>query len=46
MLVLPGIVTAVKYPALAWVIALALTLIFVSGWYFSISRLGVLTQAR
>jgi len=44
-LVLPGIVIAVNFPALAWATALALTLIFVLGWYFSISRLGVLAQA-
>ena len=44
-LVLPGIVIAVKFPALAWAVALALTLIFVLGWYFSISRLGVQAEA-
>ena len=44
-LVLPGIVIGVNFPALAWATALALTLIFVLGWYFSISRLGVLAQA-
>ena len=44
-LVLPGIAIAVNFPALAWATALALTLIFVLGWYFSISRLGVLAQA-
>jgi Fuc2NAc and GlcNAc transferase len=45
MLVLPGIVIAVNFPALAWATALALTLIFVLGWYLVISRLGVLAQA-
>jgi len=45
MLVLPGILMAVIFPAQAWAIALALTLVFVLGWYFSISRLGVLAQA-
>ncbi len=44
-LVLPGIVIAVNFPALAWAIALVLTLIFVLGWYFTISRLGVLAKA-
>jgi Fuc2NAc and GlcNAc transferase len=44
-LVLPGIVVAVIFPVLAWAVALALTLIFVLGWYFWISRLGVSTQA-
>ena len=44
-LVLPGIVIGVNFPALAWATALALTLIFVLGWYFSMRRLGVLAQA-
>jgi len=44
-LVLPGIVIAVNFPALAWATALVLTLIFVLGWYFSISRLGVPAKA-
>ena len=44
-LVLPGIVIAVNFPALAWAVALALTLIFILGWYFSISRLGVQAEA-
>ena len=44
-LVLPGIVIAVNFPALAWAVALVLALIFVLGWYFSISRLGVLAEA-
>jgi len=33
-LVLPGIVIAVNFPALAWATALVLTLIFVLGWFF------------
>ena len=44
-LVLPGIVIAASFPALAWAIALVLTLIFVLGWYFTISRLGLLAKA-
>jgi Fuc2NAc and GlcNAc transferase len=44
-LVLPGIMIAVNFPALAWATALALTLIFVLGWYLIISRLKVLAQA-
>jgi Fuc2NAc and GlcNAc transferase len=40
-LVLPGIVVAVNFPVLAWVVALALTLTFVLSWYLLISRLGV-----
>ena len=33
VLVLPGIVMAIYFPALAWATALALTLIFVLGWF-------------
>jgi UDP-N-acetylmuramyl pentapeptide phosphotransferase/UDP-N-acetylglucosamine-1-phosphate transferase len=40
-LVLPGIVVAVNFPVLAWVVALALTLTFVLSWHLLISRLGV-----
>jgi Fuc2NAc and GlcNAc transferase len=43
-LVLPGIVVAVNFPALAWAAVLALTLIFVLGWCRLISRSGVPTQ--
>jgi UDP-N-acetylmuramyl pentapeptide phosphotransferase/UDP-N-acetylglucosamine-1-phosphate transferase len=43
-LVLPGIVVAVNFPALAWATVLALTLIFVLGWCLLISRSGVPTQ--
>ncbi|MFC1688440.1 glycosyltransferase family 4 protein [Pseudomonadota bacterium] len=38
ILVLPGIVLAVRFPALAWAIALVLTLIFVLGWHFLLRR--------
>jgi Fuc2NAc and GlcNAc transferase len=44
-LVLPGIVIAVYFPALAWAAALALTLIIVLGWYLLTSRPGAPTQA-
>jgi len=44
-LVLPGIMVAVMFPAQAWVAALALTLIFILGWYLLISRLGMPVQA-
>ncbi|NNK52908.1 MAG: glycosyltransferase family 4 protein [Xanthomonadales bacterium] len=44
-LVVPGIVVAVHFPALAWVAALALTLIFVLGWYLLVRRFGVPAQA-
>jgi UDP-N-acetylmuramyl pentapeptide phosphotransferase/UDP-N-acetylglucosamine-1-phosphate transferase len=45
MLVLPGIVLAVSFPALAWGIALALTLIFILGWHLLLNRYGVPTEA-
>lgn len=41
-LVLPGIVVAVRYPALAWPLVVAMTLIFGTGWYLSIRKIGVL----
>jgi Fuc2NAc and GlcNAc transferase len=44
-LILPGIVISVCFPALAWAIALALTLIFMLGWYLLISRFKVPVQA-
>jgi Fuc2NAc and GlcNAc transferase len=43
-LVLPGIVIAIYFPALAWAAALALTLIIVLGWILMTSRPGVPTQ--
>jgi len=46
MLVLPGIAVAVKFPALAWAFALALTLICVSGWILMIRRFGITAQAE
>ena len=44
-LVVPGIVVAVNYPALAWVVAMILILVFTIGWYQLIKRNGVLAQA-
>lgn len=44
-LVVPGILVAVNYPALAWVVALILILAFTIGWYLLIKRNGVLAQA-
>jgi Fuc2NAc and GlcNAc transferase len=41
-LVVPGIVVAISYPALAWVVALILILALTSGWYLLIKRNGVL----
>jgi Fuc2NAc and GlcNAc transferase len=38
ILVLPGIVFAARFPALAWVIALALTLILILGWHLLLNR--------
>lgn len=45
MLVLPGIVVAEYFPALAWPLALAIALIFGLGWYWWIRRIGVLARA-
>jgi len=42
----PGIVIAVIYPALAWVVALILILVLTSAWYLLIKRNGVLVQAQ
>ncbi len=42
VLVLPGIVVAVNYPALAWVVAMILILAFTIAWYLLIKRNGVL----
>jgi len=44
-LVLPGIVVAVNFPALAWVAAWVLTLICVLGWYLLVRRFGEPVQA-
>ena len=44
-LVVPGIVVAVKFPALAWVVAMILILAFTTGWYLLIKRSGELAQA-
>jgi len=45
VLVVPGIVVAVKYPALAWAVAMILILVFTTGWYLLITRSGELAQA-
>jgi Fuc2NAc and GlcNAc transferase len=42
MLVVPGIVVAINYPVLAWVVASILILAFTIGWYLLIKRNGVL----
>lgn len=42
MLVVPGIVVAVNFPALAWVLTLVLVLTFGTGWYLMTRRIGVL----
>jgi UDP-N-acetylmuramyl pentapeptide phosphotransferase/UDP-N-acetylglucosamine-1-phosphate transferase len=44
-LILPGIGVAVCYPALAWLVALILILIFWVGWYLLARKFGVLAQA-
>ena len=44
-LVLPGILLAVRLPEMAWAISLALTLVFLVGWYLLIRRYGLPAQA-
>ena len=44
-LVLPGVLVAVHYPALAWPVAASLALIFSVGWYVLTRKTGVLAQA-
>jgi UDP-N-acetylmuramyl pentapeptide phosphotransferase/UDP-N-acetylglucosamine-1-phosphate transferase len=44
-LVMPGIVVAVNYPALAWLVAMILILAFTIGWYLLIKGNGALAQA-
>ena len=38
-MVVPGIVVAIKYPASAWLIALAMILVFAVGWFLVTRRL-------
>jgi hypothetical protein len=45
VLILPGIVVAANFPALAWPIALAMALVLGLGWYGWIKRIGVLAKA-
>ena len=45
VLILPGIVVAANFPALAWPVALAMALVLGLGWYGWIKRIGVLAQA-
>jgi len=45
VLVVPGIVVAVNYPALAWPVAMVLILALTIGWYLLIKRNGILVQA-
>lgn len=40
-LVLPGIVVAVRFPGIAWVVALALVSVFVLGWCLLVRRFEV-----
>jgi UDP-N-acetylmuramyl pentapeptide phosphotransferase/UDP-N-acetylglucosamine-1-phosphate transferase len=46
MLVVPGIVVAVSFPALAWVVTLVLVLAFGTGWCLMIRKTGVLVRAE
>lgn len=45
VLVLPAIGVAVRFPALAWPISVALTLLFAVGWYVLTKKIGVLARA-
>ena len=45
-LVLPAIGVAVRFPAAAWGIALAMTLAFACGWYLLTKTIGVLARAE
>jgi Fuc2NAc and GlcNAc transferase len=45
VLILPGIVVAAKFPALAWPIALVMAMVLGMGWYGWNKRIGVLAQA-
>jgi UDP-N-acetylmuramyl pentapeptide phosphotransferase/UDP-N-acetylglucosamine-1-phosphate transferase len=42
MLVVPGIVLAIRFPGLAWVVTLALVLTLGAGWYLMTRRTGAL----
>jgi Fuc2NAc and GlcNAc transferase len=44
-LVLPGIGVAVEFPALAWPLALFMTLLLAGGWYALTKKIGVLARA-
>jgi UDP-N-acetylmuramyl pentapeptide phosphotransferase/UDP-N-acetylglucosamine-1-phosphate transferase len=45
-LVVPGIALAVKFPQSAWLIALAMALVFSLGWYLIIKKIGVFARAE
>jgi len=45
LLVVPGIVIAVSFPALAWIVAVCMILTFGLGWYLVNNRIGVLARA-
>jgi UDP-N-acetylmuramyl pentapeptide phosphotransferase/UDP-N-acetylglucosamine-1-phosphate transferase len=45
ILILPGIMIAVSFPALAWAVALALTLILILGWHLLLNSFGEPAQA-
>jgi len=45
LLVVPGIVVAVNFPALAWIVAVLMILTFGLGWYLINNRIGVLARA-
>ena len=45
LLILPAIVIAARFPALAWAVALALTLILILGWHLLLNRYEEPTEA-
>jgi Fuc2NAc and GlcNAc transferase len=44
-LVVPGIVVANNYPALAWIVALAMILVMGLGWFLVLRNIGVFVRA-
>jgi UDP-N-acetylmuramyl pentapeptide phosphotransferase/UDP-N-acetylglucosamine-1-phosphate transferase len=44
-LVLPAIGVAVRFPAVAWAVALVMTLMFACGWYLLTRKIGVFARA-
>lgn len=45
LLVVPGILLAVKYPVIDWIVTLILALVLGLGWFLLIRRIGMLARA-